>query len=210
MTAALRKLMLTTHITFSVGWFGAVAVFLVLSVTGFTSQNPQIVRAMYIAMGSSTWFVILPACLGALLSGLIQSLVTPWGLFKHYWIVVKLLLTILSTLLLLMHMQPISYLADVASATFISDTDLRDLRIQLIGDAAAALFVLLIIITISVYKPWGKIQYGLKEKESQDEITIDKKSVKRKPFGLYILLGIIFLMLLVGLLHLFGIGIGGH
>lgn len=156
----LRKLVLTTHITFSVGWFGAVAVFLALAIAGFTSQNIQVIRAAYIAMGLSTWFVILPACFGALLSGLIQSLGMPWGLFKHYWIAVKLLFTILSTLVLLLHMQSISYLAEVASETPLSDTDLRGLRIQLIADAGAALLVLLIIIAISIYKPGAKSSTG--------------------------------------------------
>jgi hypothetical protein len=210
MTPNLRKLVLTTHITFSVSWFGAVAVFLVLAVTGLTSHNVQVIRATYIAMGLSTWFVILPACFGALLSGLVQSLGTPWGLFKHYWIAVKLLLTILSTLVLLLHMQPISYLAEVASETPLSNSDLRGLRIQLIADAGAALLVLLIIITISIYKPWGRIQYGIRRKDGQSTAAINPKSTKRNPWGLYILLTIIGLMLLVGILHLFGIGLGGH
>ena len=210
MTPNIRKLALTTHITFSVSWFGAVAVFLALAIAGLTSQNVQIVRATYIAMGLSTWFVILPACFGALLSGLVQSLGTPWGLFKHYWIAVKLLLTILCTLVLLLHMQPISYLAEVASETPLSNMDLRGLRIQLIADAGAALLVLLIIITISIYKPWGRIQYGSIRKDRQSTVVMNPQSTKRKPWGLYILLTIIGLMLLVGILHLFGIGLGGH
>lgn len=206
MTPSLRKLALTTHITFSVGWFGSVAVFLALAIAGLTSQNVQVVRATYIAMGLSTWFVILPACFGALLSGLVQSLGTPWGLFKHYWIAVKFLLTILCTLVLLLHMQPISYLAEVASETPLSNMDLRGLRIQLIADAGAALLVLLVIITISIYKPWGITI----RKDGQSTVVMNLQSTKRKPWGLYILLTIIGLMLLVGILHLFGIGLGGH
>lgn len=210
MTPSLRKLALTTHITFSVGWFGSVAVFLALAIAGLTSQDVQVVRATYIAMGLSTWFVIIPACFGALLTGLVQALGTPWGLFKHYWIVVKLILTILCTLVLILHMQPISYLAEVASATPLSNMDFRDLRIQLIADAGAALLVLLIIITISIYKPWGKIQYGPSRKDGQSTAAVNRTSTKRNPLGLYILLTIIGLMLLVGILHLFGIGLGGH
>lgn len=210
MTPSLRKLALTTHITFSVGWFGSVAVFLALAIAGLTSQDVQVVRATYIAMGLSTWFVIIPACFGASLTGLVQALGTPWGLFKHYWIVVKLILTILCTLVLILHMQPISYLAEVASATPLSNMDFRDLRIQLIADAGAALLVLLIIITISIYKPWGKIQYDLSRKDGQSTAAVNRTSTKRNPLGLYILLTIIGLMLLVGILHLFGIGLGGH
>jgi hypothetical protein len=210
MTPNVRKLALTTHITFSVGWFGAVAVFLALSIVGFTSDNLEIVRASYVAMGLSAWLVILPACCGAFLTGLIQSLATQWGLFKHYWIVVKLFLTILCTLVLILHMQPISFISEVASMQSLSDTKLRGLRIQLIFDAGAALLVLLIIIAVSVYKPWGKINYRATKESQKYSNTAVVRSPARKPWGLYMLLSLIALILLVGILHLFGISLGGH
>ncbi len=98
MTTRITKLVLTSHITFSVGWLGAVAVFLALAITGLTSQNIQLARSAYMAMEMSAWFVIVPFCLASLFTGLIQALGTKWGLFKHYWIVVKLFLTILHLL----------------------------------------------------------------------------------------------------------------
>jgi ABC-type nickel/cobalt efflux system permease component RcnA len=81
----LRKLVLTAHITFSVGWLGAVAVFLALAIAGLTSRDPQMVRAAYSAMELTARFVIVPLAIASLFSGLIQSLGTPWGLFRHYW-----------------------------------------------------------------------------------------------------------------------------
>jgi uncharacterized membrane protein YuzA (DUF378 family) len=99
-----RKFMLTAHITFSVGWLGAVAVFLVLAVTGLCSHNALLVRAAYLAMGLSGWFVIVPSSFAALLTGVVQAVGTPWGLFRHYWVLVKLLLTLAATVLLLVHM----------------------------------------------------------------------------------------------------------
>jgi len=56
------------HITFSVGWLGAVAGFLTLAIAGLTSQDAQMVRAAYLAMELIGWFVIVPASLGALLT----------------------------------------------------------------------------------------------------------------------------------------------
>ena len=40
MTQALRRFTFTTHITSSVGWVGAVLVFLVLAVIGFATDDP--------------------------------------------------------------------------------------------------------------------------------------------------------------------------
>ena len=115
MRPRLRKFALTAHVTSSVGWLGAVAGFLALAVAGLTSQDAQMVRAAYLAMDLTTWFVIVPLSLASLLTGLVQSLGTTWGLFRHYWVLAKLLLTILATVALLLHMQPISYMASAAA-----------------------------------------------------------------------------------------------
>ncbi len=210
MTPRLSKFVLTSHITFSVGWLGAVAVFLALAITGVTSNDSQLARAAYLAMELSGWFVIVPFCFASLLTGLIQSLGTKWGLFKHYWIVVKLLLTIAVTILLLLHMQPISYLVGIAEKTAFSNTEQAGLRIQLIADAGGALLVLLATTTISVYKPWGKIQYRLRENYKRNIGVRDKGITTKKSLGFYILLGLIGLVLLFVIMHLFGGGIGGH
>lgn len=210
MTPRFRKFVLTAHITFSVGWLGAVAVFLAHAIAGLISQDAQIVRAAYLAMGLSVWLVIVPSNIGALLTGLVQSLGTHWGLFKHYWILVKFLLTIAATILLLVHTQPISYIASVASERLLSNTELQGLRIQLVADAGAAFLVLLATTTISVYKPWGLTAYGLRKQQEQLTGVIDISTTTRKSWRPYVLLGLIILVLLFVILHIVGGGLGGH
>ena len=83
MRPALRKLNLTAHVTVSVGWLGAVAAFLVLGIAGLTSQDADIVRGAYLSMNLIGQLIIVPLSLAALLTGLVQSLVTPWGLAGH-------------------------------------------------------------------------------------------------------------------------------
>lgn len=166
MTPRLRKLALTAHVTSSVGWLGVVAGFLALAVAGLISQDPQLVRAAYLAMELIARFVIVPLCLASLLTGLVLSLGTKWGLFRHYWILMKLLITILATIGLLVHMQPISYLAGVASETILSSSNLR-LQIQLVVAAGAALLVLLVATTLAVYKPRGITRYGWRKQHEQ-------------------------------------------
>ncbi len=78
-----RKLVLTTHITSSVGWLGAVVCFLALGVVGLTSEDAQTVRGVYLVMEPAAWWVLVPL---AVMSLLIQSLAGAWGLFKHYWV----------------------------------------------------------------------------------------------------------------------------
>src|SRR6266851_4438743 len=97
MTPPLRKLSLTAHITFSVGWLGAVAGFLALSVAGLTSRDAEVVRGAYVAMDLTGRFVIVPMSLAALATGLVHALRTEWGVFRYYWVLLKLGMTMVAT-----------------------------------------------------------------------------------------------------------------
>ncbi|MFX1821303.1 hypothetical protein PV768_16100 [Pseudarthrobacter sp. CC4] len=103
---AIRKAALTIHILPSVGWLGAVAGFLVLAVTGLTSPDTQLVRAANVGRDLIGWSIIVPLSLASLASGIIQALGTAWGLFRH-WVVIKLVITALATVLLLVHCSPL-------------------------------------------------------------------------------------------------------
>src|SRR5262249_24785545 len=165
MRPRLQKFVLTAHVSSSVGWLGSVAGFLVLAVAGLGSQVSRLVRAAYPAMELLAWYAIVPLSLASLLTGLVQALGTKWGLFRHYWIVFKLVINVASSVLLLVHMQPIMHLADVAAQTRLASGDYFLLRVQLVADAAYAVVALLVATALSVYKPrggtrdrWGKAQ----------------------------------------------------
>ena len=108
-------------------------------------------------------------------------------------------------------MQPINYMADIATGTALSNSDYRGLRIQLIADAGAALLVLLIITTISVYKPWGRTPFGLPKLEEQNKrVALVESSKTKRTWGLYVLVGLIVIVILAFIfLHLTGV-LGGH
>ena len=159
LTPRLRKPALTAHVTASVGWLGAVAGVLALGVAGLTSDDPEPVRAVYIAMEATGWFVLVPLAVASLVTGVVQSLGTKWGLFRHYWVVFKLLINVFATIILLMYMQTLDSLADMAAAT--SGEHLGGLRSPSpLLHAAVALALLLIATTLAVYKPPGMTRCG--------------------------------------------------
>ncbi len=160
LTPPLRKLMLTAHVTFAVGWLGAVAAFLALAIAGLTSQDAQMVRSVYLSMDLIARFVIVPLSFAPLLTGPVLSLGTPWGLFRHYWILAKLLITILCTIIMQIHMQPISLLADAAAKTTLLSADLHGMQVQMVVASTAALMALLVDTMLAVYKPRGMTPYG--------------------------------------------------
>ena len=208
MTVSVRKLALTTHVTVSVGWVGAVAGFLALAIAGVASQDGQLVRSAYLAMHLITWFVIVPFSLASLLTGLVQALGTPWGLFRHYWIVVKLGLTVIATIILLAHTQPIGQVAALASQTVLVSADLRDLRIQLIADAGAALVALLVATTLSVYKPWGPTPIGARYESRARKVNAVFTGTSSWTW--FWLAGVIVALATFLYVHLAGGGFQGH
>jgi hypothetical protein len=210
MSAGVRKFALTSHITTSVGWLGSVAAFLALAIAGLASPESDIVRAAYVGMHLTTWYVIVPLCFASLLTGVVEGVGTPWGLFRHYWVVTKLLLTVLATVILLVHTQPIDRVAGVARQSVLASHDLRQLRIQLVGDASAALFVLLTTTILSVYKPWGLTPYGIRRQFEDTNGRALVSSRRARPAGRYVLIAIGAFVAVIVLLHLFGIGLHAH
>jgi hypothetical protein len=176
MTPGLRKFALTVHLTFSVGWIGAVVAYMGLGVAAMTSQDAQTVRAAWIAMELTGWYVIVPLALASLLTGLVMSVGTQWGLFRHYWVLFSLLLTILATVVLLLHMPTVSFLADVAA-----EADEASL-VGLGGDLfhpGVGLVVLLVIQVLNVYKPRGMTPYGWRKQQEERRKQHEQRTVSQ-------------------------------
>jgi hypothetical protein len=168
MAPPLRKLMLTIHLVSSVGWIGAVAAYLALGVAAVTSQDARTVRGAWIAMEVTGWFVIVPLAIAALLTGVVMSLGTQWGLFRHYWVVVTLVLTIFSTMTLILHMPTVSSMA--AMAIEMDGAMLGGHGGDLLH-AGVGLLVLLVITVLNVYKPRGLTPYGWRKQQEQRKVS---------------------------------------
>jgi hypothetical protein len=173
LTPRMRKLALTAHVTSSVGWLGAVVTFLALSVASLTSRDPQTVRGAYLVMELTGWVVLVPLSLAALLTGLVSSLGSIWGLFRYYWVLFKLVINVVATIVLLLYMRTLDSLADVAGAATLSSNDLRGLRNPSPAlHAGAALLLLLVATTLAIYKPRGMTRYGQRKHYRQRTLLV--------------------------------------
>jgi hypothetical protein len=158
MTSGVRKFALAAHVASSVGWLGAVAAFLALAVVGLTSDDAETVRGVYLVMEPAAWFLLVPLAFASLLTGLVQALGTTWGLFRHYWVLFKLLINLVATVVLLLYMQTFDSMASVAASP---SADLAAVRnVSPVLHAALALFLLLVATALAVYKPRGVTPYG--------------------------------------------------
>lgn len=164
LSPGLRRFALTLHLTVSLGWIGAVLTYLGLGVAAVTSSSTETIRAAWIAMELAGWYVIVPLAVAALLTGLVMSLGTPWGLFRHYWVLLSLGLTVLSTVVLVIHMPDVSSSAELAR-----DAEIARLE-SLGGDLlhpTLGLLVLLVVTALNVYKPRGLTPYGWRKQQQE-------------------------------------------
>lgn len=163
-----RKFALTIHITCSVGWIGAVMAFLALVIAAMTSHEIETLRAVWMALGLLVSFVIVPLAFASLLTGLVMSLGTRWGLFQHYWVLFSFILTLLATIILLGNMQTVNFYVGIGAE--MDSVDLEMLREGLQSEllhAGVGLLVLLVAQALNVYKPRGLTPYGWRKQQEQ-------------------------------------------
>ncbi|MGI8425346.1 MAG: DUF2269 domain-containing protein [Actinomycetota bacterium] len=162
----LRKFVLAVHLTVSVGWLGAVAAYIPLDVSTASSRDDQMLRAAYLGMDLIARYAIVPLALASLLTGLVVSLGTKWGLFRHYWVLISLLLTTLAAAVLLVETRTIRHFAQIAAAPTTSGEDLRALGSTLVH-SVGGLVVLMVILVLNVYKPQGMTRYGWRKQQQR-------------------------------------------
>lgn len=219
MNPALRKLNLTAHIVFSVSWIGAAFAFLVLSIVGLTSKDWTTVSGAYLSTNLICLYSIIPLSLMALATGLIQSLGTRWGLFRHYWVSVKLVLTTLSVAVLLVHqfaaVAKAAKLVSEGAAGTLSQADLGRVGFVLVRASGLGIVVLLAVTVLSVYKPWGLTPYGegmrqahwsSTETETQLSSTLMIGESRSPRFKMWLAFAITALVIMIAFLHLHGHG----
>lgn len=168
MSPRVRKFVLSVHLTFSIGWIGAVLAYLALGMRATTTRDVETIRAAWSAMELIGWYVIVPLALSSLLTGLVMALGTKWGLFRHYWVLISFVLTVFATAVLLLHMPTVSSMAAIAQ-----DADATTLEL-LGGDLShpgIGLIVLLVIQVLNLYKPQGMTRYGWRKQQEHREST---------------------------------------
>ena len=162
-----RTLALTAHIIASVGWLGAVVASLALGVVGLVRDDPLDVRSAYRSLEALGWYALVPFSVASLLTGLVSSLGTTWGLFRHYWVVVKLVINVVATVVLLLYMRTLETLADLA-ATMSPEGDLTGLQSPSpVLHAGVALVLLVAATVLGMYKPKGLTRYGWRRQQER-------------------------------------------
>lgn len=169
--AGARKATLVLHVVTSVGWFGAVMAFLVLAVAALRAGDEGTVRALYVAMEVMGYAALVPLSIASFVSGLLQSLGTSWGLFRHWWVIAKLAISMVATAVLLLYASTLRALGDAAASPSLADDRALLPSSSPVLHSGAAIGALLLAAALSVYKPRGLTRYGWRKQQRRSSAS---------------------------------------
>jgi len=154
------KILKMFHISFAFCWVIAALILLSLLVIPNPESGDELYMQSRIVQIVDDYFII-PGALGSLLTGLIYGIWTNWGFFKHTWITVKWILTILQILFGTFVLGPYvnnnvilaNQIRDKAMLS--NDIMLFQANVQTTLIGGSVQFALLVfMVVISVQKPW--------------------------------------------------------
>jgi hypothetical protein len=148
------------HVVASVGWLALMLCLLILGATALATDDAGTLRTAYRAMGMLGDALIVPLSLLTLLSGVVLSLGTSWGLFRYYWVAVKFWLTLAATaasvFALTARLHEAVHAVQRHPTGPIAAMHLGFVRYNTVIVPAVALLLYLAMVVLSVFKPWGR------------------------------------------------------
>jgi hypothetical protein len=161
---SMYKFLLASHIVVSVGWLGTAYAKFILELAAITTSAPDISKTIYSTMKYlSIAFPIL--AIPTIITGILLSLCTKWGLIKYYWVVAKLVLAVgVIVTAISLDGRLIDQSISALSSQSMDKGIVSAPTILLISLTVAHLIMLVAATFITVYKPWGKTWFGRRKK----------------------------------------------
>ena len=153
--ARARRIVRAAHIVFSGGWLGLVVGMLTLGLSAVLTTDPLFALVSYTIM--ERFGVAIPVfAIGSILTGVALSVATAWGLLRHWWIVVKVVVAVVTVVSAVAlgngwRRQAVEELGDPAVGAW---------GWLLVACAIGHLVLLGAATLISVARPWGPTPRG--------------------------------------------------
>jgi hypothetical protein len=164
LTPMARKALLVLHVIAGIGWIGVDIALLVLLFTARTSDDAALVISGFNAIGLIVPIAVPPLSLGILVTGLILGLGTRWGLVRYWWVLIKLLLSLVMTVLVFVSLVPAVRGIAVLSTTTLSADAIRAslgaIPTMLLFPPTVSLFMLSVATFLSIFKPWQRTPWS--------------------------------------------------
>ncbi|MFI0424431.1 hypothetical protein [Spongiactinospora sp. 9N601] len=161
-TPRVRRPVLLLHVVSSVGWLGLNLGVPALAIIGMTTGDPEVQHAVYRVLGLLGDLYLIPLSLTAFTTGVLLSLMTSWGLLRHYWVIAKFALTLIAVVLIPTSLLPGLHAAAEAVASAPPGTFAAVPRggVGQVGAGFVSTAMYLTCAVLSIYKPWGRTAFG--------------------------------------------------
>jgi hypothetical protein len=154
MRPRVRQFVLLVHVLVSVGALGLYVALLTLAMTGLETRDSEQLRVAYLALGVFSDTFIIPVNVAVLTTGLLLGIGTHWGLFRYYWVAVKLVLSLLLATASIFGLR--ARIAEAIGNT-IATSHPGGVGTFLVLVLPIAVAIYVINTTLAIYKPWGII-----------------------------------------------------
>jgi hypothetical protein len=156
LSAPWRKLLLTVHVAATVSVLGTDLVLLLLGLGSLSGADP---RTIYPAAYLVAARLVAPLALLSLGTGLLLGVLTPWGLFKYWWVTIKLAITAVLTAVVWFVLVPrLGVAADTVTrpgSHLLTSAE----RLPLVIAPAVASTLLLLMVVLAIFKPGWRLRW---------------------------------------------------
>lgn len=153
----------TVHIVLASLWLGGALSVLALQV-GLHATSGGELFGHDVAMKLVDDFVIIPAAIGTLLTGLLYSVFTKWGFFRHGWVIAKWVITLAGIVFGTFWLGPWLNALPPLSASLGMDAlawpEYLALKSANAWGALVQVSALALAVWLSVFKPWPERRAG--------------------------------------------------
>lgn len=154
-----RRWLLSAHLLCTVAWLGAGLCSLIFNLSALFTPDSHLLAAAYVFADILDKAILRGGAVGALITGVLLSVLTQWGLFRFYWVIVKeiasLLCLITGVIISGWNDEAISLTVRWGLQALHQPLYLTDRTWMFLG-----IFFQIVslsgIIIISVFKPWGQ------------------------------------------------------
>lgn len=148
------------HLFFICAWLGAGLSVLVLGLIQGNFTNGDEIYAVNAASTFIDEYLIIPSAVATLVTGIVYSIFTRWGFFKHKWITFKYIVVVAQILFGALFLgswsNTVTEIVDIERGAALQNSVYLHSSEMLLYWGAAQMTLLVVVIFISIYKPWGK------------------------------------------------------
>jgi hypothetical protein len=155
-----RSWLLSLHIATGGLWFGTALCSVALALSILLLKPGEAIHGINLARNVLGQYIIIPAAVFSVITGVLLCGFTNWGFFKHYWVMVKQLVTLVLIMLGSVWLGPMTKemtaLSEAGRSQVLQNPDYLTLQTTATLVGALQTLALLTVIIVSTLKPWGK------------------------------------------------------